>query len=55
MGGFVRIFTSYQETGDVVLYGGYILTSIINFTLVAQILIYQSNTKEILKKEKKMD
>lgn len=55
IGSAVRIFTSMQETGDIVLYGGYILTTLINMTLVIQILMYWKETNKYILNHKKND
>jgi mannose-P-dolichol utilization defect protein 1 len=48
LGCVARIFTSIQETGDSLIIGTYVLASLANFVLVAQVLFYWDATNKVL-------
>lgn len=53
LGGCARIFTSIQETGDPVIIFTFIMASLSNGVLAAQVLYYWKATSQLLAKHKK--
>jgi len=48
VGGLIRILTTLQETGDMAVLFGFLLSVALNFIMFSQYWLYQQNTQEFL-------
>ncbi|CAJ1952512.1 unnamed protein product [Cylindrotheca closterium] len=53
VGSLIRVGTTVQETGDVVILAGYILSFLLSFAMFVQYFLYLKNTREFATKSKK--
>ena len=53
VGALIRIGTTLQETGDVIVLAGYLLSGGLSFLMFAQYWLYLPNTLKVLKQEEK--
>lgn len=52
VGALIRVGTTVQETGDVVILAGYVLSFLLSFAMFVQYFLYLKNTKEFASKSK---
>lgn len=52
VGSLIRVGTTVQETGDVVILAGYILSFLLSFAMFVQYFLYLKNTEEFAAKSK---
>jgi uncharacterized protein YgiB involved in biofilm formation len=53
VGALIRVGTTIQETGDVVVMAGYVLSFMLSFGMFVQYFLYLKNTQEFAAKSKK--
>jgi mannose-P-dolichol utilization defect protein 1 len=53
VGALIRVGTTIQETGDIVVMAGYVLSFILSFGMFVQYFLYLKNTQEFAAKSKK--
>jgi mannose-P-dolichol utilization defect protein 1 len=53
VGALIRVGTTIQETGDVIVMAGYVLSFMLSFGMFVQYFLYLKNTQEFAAKSKK--